>query len=321
MEETPLTQPRFDELEAFVAVAESGGVSGAARRLGVAKSMISKRVAALEQALGATLLQRLPRAVTLTDRGRAFYERARAILGQLDEAAAEVRDLQGSLRGLLRIAAPLTFGTLYLGDLLWPFLRAHPLLEVALDLDDRIVDLLGSGYDLGIRIGSMPDSSMVARVLADMPLVLCASPAYLDHAGAPATVEDLPSHACIGYAHLAAGQVWRFRAGRGGAERAIRVQSRFVANNAELMRGAAVAGLGLLMVPEFVVARELRDGTLLRLLPDTPPVGKVLHALYPRDRQGSTRVRALVDHLVDALSPQPPWVVASACRSFPIEKR
>jgi len=298
-------------MQAFVAVAETGAVSGAARRLGIAKSMVSKRVASLERHLGATLLLRMPRAVALTDRGRAFYDRARTILGSLEDAAAEVRDLQSSLRGLLRIAAPLTFGTLYLGDLLWPFLRAHPQLDVALDLDDRIVDLLGSGYDLGIRIGSLPDSSMVARVLADMPLVLCGSPSYLDRAGVPKALEDLPSHACIGYAHLAAGQVWRFRAGRGSAERAIRVQSRFVANNAELMRGAAVAGLGLLMVPEFVVADDLRSGSLTRLLPEVPPVGKVLHALYPRDRQGSTKVRALVDHLAEALTPEPPWTVHS----------
>ncbi len=302
-----MTHPRFEDIEAFVAVAESGGISGAARRLGLAKSIVSKRVTALERSVGATLLQRLPRAVTLTDRGRAYYERARSILGALDEASAEVRDLQGSLRGLLRIAAPLTFGTLYLGDLMWPFLQAHPQLEVALDLDDRIVDLLGSGYDLGIRIGPMPDSSMVARVLADMPLVLCAAPSYLDRAGIPANLDDLPAHACIGYAHLAAGQVWRFRVGRSAVEHAVRVHSRFVANNAELMRGAAVAGLGLLMVPEFVVAQDLNQGRLVRLLPETPPVGKVLHALYPRDRQGSTRVRALLDHLADALSPEPPW--------------
>lgn len=305
-----MAHPSFEDMQAFVAVAESGGVSGAARRLGVVKSMVSKRVASLERDLGATLLLRMPRAVALTDRGRAFYDRARAILGSLDDAAAEVRDLQESLHGLLRIAAPLTFGTLYLGDLMWPFLRAHPQLDVALDLDDRIVDLLGSGYDLGIRIGSMTDSSMVARVLADMPLVLCASPGYLERSGVPAALDELPSHACIGYAHLAAGQIWRFRAGRGGGERAIRVQSRFVANNAELMRGAAVAGLGLLMVPEFVVAKDIRSGALVRLLPEVPPVGKALHALYPRDRQGSMKVRALVDHLVQSLSPEPPWAVS-----------
>ena len=304
-----MSTPEIRDSEAFIAVAETGGVSGAARRLGIAKSVVSKRVAALERSLGATLLLRAARAVTLTDRGRAYYERARIILASLDEAAGEVRDLQQSLSGLIRIAAPVSFGTLYLGDLMWPFLRAHPQLEVALDLDDRIVDLLGSGYDLGIRIGSMPDSSLIARVLADMPLVVCASSDYLARAGAPKSLEDLPAHACIGYAHLPAGQVWRFEGTRAGGEQVVRVQSRFVANNAELMRDAAVAGLGLLMVPEFIVAEHLRRGDLVRVLPQSPPVGKVLHALYPRDRQGSVRIRALVDHLAAALRPRPPWTV------------
>jgi len=297
---------RLDDIHAFIAVAETRSVSGAARRLGVAKSMVSKRVSALEQALGATLLKRAPRSVSLTDRGGAFYSRARAILASLEEAAAEVRELQTSLGGLVRIAAPYTFGTMYLGRLLWPFLKAHPLLEVALDLDDKVVDLLGSGYDLGLRIGPLADSSLVSRHLADISRVLCASPEYLARHGTPASLEELSAHACVGYAHLAAGQVWRFRAGRG--ERSVRVQSRFVANNGELMRGAAIAGVGLLMVPEFIVADALASGSLVRVLPSMPPVGTALVALYPRDRQGSARVRTIVDHLAQALAPIPPWV-------------
>jgi len=297
---------RLDDITTFVAVAETRSVSGAARRLGIAKSVVSKRIVALERALGATLLKRAPRSVALTDRGGAFYTRARAILGSLDEAAAEVRELQSSLGGLVRIAAPYTFGTMYLGQLLWPFLKAHPLLEVALDLDDKVVDLLGSGYDLGLRIGPLADSSLVARHLVDIPRVLCASPDYLERHGAPTTLEDLSTHACVGYAHLAAGQVWRFRAGRW--EHTVRVQSRFVANNGELMRGAAIAGVGLLMVPEFIVADALAAGSLVRVLPAIAPVGTALVALYPRDRQGSARVRAIVDHLAAALAPTPPWL-------------
>jgi len=254
---------RFDDISAFAAVAESGSVSGAARRLGVAKSVVSKRVSELERSLGATLLKRTPRSVTLTDRGRTFYERSRAIMAALDEAATAVREEQDGLRGLLRIAAPMTFGTMYLGRMLWPLLRQHPSLEVAIDLDDRVVDLLGSGYDLGIRVGALPNSSLIARKLVDIQGVLCASPAYLERAGTPSSLEDLQRHDCIGYAHLASGQVWSFQPARGGSEpRAIRVKSRFVANNGELMRGAAVAGLGLLLVPEFIVAHALRDDEL-----------------------------------------------------------
>ena len=302
---------RLEDIKAFRAVVESGSVSGAARRLGVAKSVVSKRVTGLERALGGTLLKRSPRSVQATDRGRVFYESSHAILDSLDEAAAAVRERDGELRGAVRIAAPLTFGTMYLGDLLWPFLRQHPRLEVAVDLDDRVVDLLGSGYDLGIRIGTLPDSSLVGRRLAGMARVLCASPAYLARAGTPGSLAELPQHDSIGYAHLAAGQVWQFQPGRAGGEsRPVRVRSRFVANNGELMRGAAIAGLGLLLVPEFIVARELRDGTLVRLLPNCRPVPTALHALYPRERHLSPRIRLLVDHLAASLQPHPPWEAA-----------
>lgn len=302
---------RFDDIAAFAAVAECGSVSGAARRLGVAKSVVSKRVSELERSLGATLLKRTPRSVALTDRGRTFYERSRAIMAALDEAATLVREEQGGLRGQIRIAAPMTLGTMYLGGMLWPLLREHPALEVALDLDDRVVDLLGSGYDLGIRIGPLPDSSLIARKLVDIPRVLCASPAYLARAGLPGSIEDLPDHDCVGYAHLAAGQVWSFQPLRGSSEpRAVRVKSRFVANNGELMRGAAVAGLGLLLVPEFIVADALRDGSLVRVLPACRPVPTALHVLYPRDRHGSPRVRAVVERLAAAMKPRPPWEIA-----------
>lgn len=302
---------RLDDILAFQAVVESGSVSGAARRLGVAKSVVSKRVTGLERALGATLLKRSPRSVQATDRGRAFYESSRSILAALDDAATAVRERDGELRGIVRIAAPLTFGRMHLGDLLWPFLRQHPRLEVAVDLDDRVVDLLGSGYDLGIRIGTLPDSSLVGRKLADMARVLCASPEYLARAGTPGALTELAQHDTVGYAHLAAGQVWQFQAARAGGEtRAVRVRSRFVANNGELMRDAAVAGLGLLLVPEFIVARELRVGTLVRLLPNCRPLPTALHALYPRDRHLSPRVRLLVDHLAAALKPHPPWEAA-----------
>lgn len=298
----------LDDIAAFAAVAEASSVSGAARRLGVAKSVVSKRVAELERDLGATLLKRTPRSVMLTERGRAFYERSRAIMADLEEAAHAVREDEKELRGLIRIAAPMTFGTLYLGALLWPFLREHPALEVAVDLDDRAVDLLGSGYDLGIRIGPLPDSSLIARKLSDMPRVLCASPAYLERAGAPAALEDLTRYDCVGYAHLAAGQVWQFVPARGSSDvRTVRVKSRFVANNGELMRDAAIAGLGLVLLPEFIAAAALRDGKLVRVLPGCRPLPTALNALYPRDRQRSPRVRAIVDHLATALKPSPPW--------------
>ena len=158
----------------------------------------------------------------------------------------------------------------------------------------------GDGHLQGSQLQAFDHFALAAQGAAGEVL-------HLEAAGCPESLESLPEHACIGYAHLSAGQVWRFKASRGQGERSVRVQSRFVANNAELMRGAAVAGLGLLMVPQFIVADSLRRGELVALLPEFPPVGKTLHALYPRDRQGSARIRALVEHLAAGLQPVPLW--------------
>ena len=301
----------FDDITAFNAVVETGSISAAGRRLGLAKSVISKRVKDLEAVVSATLFKRTTRSVKLTDQGRTLYEHTRAIMNQLDEAASAVAERADQLKGTIRIAAPVSFGTLYLGQLLWPFMLRHPGLEMAIDLDDRVVDLLGNGYDLGIRVGRLPDSSLVARRLSCMRLFLCASPAYLQRHPAPRSPEDLVEHECIGYAHLTAGQVWPFEPARGSTEvRSVRVRGRVVATTGELMRDAALAGRGLAVLPEFLVSEALRDGRLVLVLPSCRPLAGSVYALYPKDRQRSLRIRALVDHLADALSKRPPWVTA-----------
>ena len=194
----------FDDIAAFNAVVETGSMSAAGRRLGLAKSVISKRVKDLEANVTTTLFKRSTRSVRLTDQGRVLYEHTRAIMTQLDEAASAVAERHDELKGTIRIAAPVSFGTLHLGRLLWPFMQRHPGIEMAIDLDDRVVDLLGSGYDLGIRVGRLPDSSLIARRLSCMRQILCASPAYLERHPAPRSPEDLAEHECIGYAHLTA---------------------------------------------------------------------------------------------------------------------
>jgi DNA-binding transcriptional LysR family regulator len=300
----------FDDVTAFNAVAETGSISAAGRRLGLAKSVISKRVKDLESRLGATLFKRSTRSVRLTDQGRTLYGHTRTILNRLDEAAASVAEREDELKGTIRMAAPVSFGTLHLGRLLWPFMQRHPGLEVAVDLDDRVVDLLGLGYDIGIRVGRLPDSSLIARRLADMRMHLCAAPAYLARHGTPKSPEDLPDHDCIGYAHLTAGQVWQFEPARGSRElRSVRVRGRFVANNGELMRDAAIAGLGIVMLPEFLVAQALRDKELVCLMPACRPVAGSVYALYPRDRQRSRKITALLDHLGGSLARQRSWLV------------
>src|ERR1700687_2190560 len=176
---------KLDAIAAFHALCGTGSTRAAARRLGVAKSVVSKRVTELEACIAATLLKRSTRSVLLTDSGQAFYERTRALLGELEDAANAVGAKGAGLRGTIRLAAPMSFGTLYLGQLLWPFLARHPELEVAVDLDDKLVDLLGLGYDLGLRIGRLADSSLIGRRLAEVRLVLCASPEYLARRGTP----------------------------------------------------------------------------------------------------------------------------------------
>ncbi len=204
----------FDNIAAFLQVVETGSISAAAVRFNLAKSVVSKRLADLEKQLGVDLLHRSTRGVAPTDKGVAFHKRARDIIQQLDVAADEINDQGGDLCGQLRITVPMSFGTLCLGPLLFPLLSKHPRLEVAVNYDDRFVDLAGEGYDLAVRIGRLHDSSLVARKLALSRRMVCCSPDYARHAGLPATFEEIPNHTCIGYANVHSSQIWQFEPDR-----------------------------------------------------------------------------------------------------------
>lgn len=289
---------RLDDIATFLQVVDSGSISAAARQLNLSKSVVSKRITDLEAALGGALLQRSTRQVQPTDRGLAFYERGRSILQQLDEAAEEVAESDGDLRGSLRITAPMSFGTLYLGPVLFDFARRHPRLALALDLDDRMVDLVGQGYDLAIRITRPRDSALIARRLAISRRVVCASPDYAAAAGLPRTLAELPQHEAIGFAGTPATWLWQFEPfAAGGPPRSVAMRSRITVNNGEAGRDAAIAGLGLVVLPTFIVADALRDGRLVRVVLEAEPTADIVHALYPQTRHLSRRVRALVDHL------------------------
>lgn len=299
---------RLDDIEAFLAVVETSSVSAAARRLGLAKSVVSKRVSDLETAIGAELLHRSSRKVIPTDRGHGFYRRARELLQQLDEAIDEAGEAEGELRGLLRIAVPMSFGTMHLMPLLAPLFTQHPKLNIALDLDDRKVDLAGGGYDLGIRIGRLADSALAARRLAVSRRVVVCSPAYARTHGLPASPDDLPQHECISYANTPALQQWTFQPVRsGGQPRQVLVKGRIVANNGEAIREAAIAGLGLAVLPSFIVCDALRDGRLIDAMPHHTPAPDGIYAVYPKTRLPSRKVRAVIDHLVEAIGEPAPW--------------
>ena len=299
---------RFDDIVTFLQVVEAGSITAAAERLGMSKSVISKRISDLESAVDVELFRRSTRHVIPTDRGMAFYEKMRTLVHELEGAVEQVSMRDGELRGRLRITAPMTFGTMHLGPVLAGFARQNPELELAIDLDDKIIDLVGNGYDMAVRIGRLHDSSLVARKLCRSRRVVCCSPGYAREKGLPATIDELSAHACIDYANVHANRLWQFEpAELGGPPRSALTHSRLVANNGEAMRDMALAGLGLVILPLFLVAEQLRNGTLLNALPGATPLPDSIYAIYPPSRHVSRRVRALIDHLIVAFSETPPW--------------
>lgn len=298
----------FGDIRAFLQVVERGGINAAAMRLDVAKSRLSERIARLEGELHAKLLHRSPRGVSLTDAGQRFYERMRDVLARMQQAVDEVSGDERHLTGSLRIAAPMSFGIAYLGPLLYDFLRDHPALDLTLELDDRYVDLLSGGYDLAVRIGRLHDSSLVARPLATSRRVLVCSPGYARRRGVPATIEDIGHHDCICYGNASIAPYWQFvpRAGD-KTPRQIVARGRMHLNNGESMRDAAIAGLGIAVLPRFIAAPALRTGKLLELLPGSPPTSDTIYAVYPQTRYVSRGVRALIDMLVAAFEHAAPW--------------
>lgn len=297
------------DIRAFLQVVESGGVSAAATRMSVSKSVLSSRVARLERLLRVQLLHRSQRGMSLTAAGQRFHDRMRDLLSGLQQAVDEAAgESGGSICGSLRISAPMTFGTQYLGPSLYRFMHDHPALNLVLELDDQYVDIQGGGYDLGIRIGRLQDSSLMARRLADSRRVLCCSPAYARTHDVPETVEQVAEHDCICYGNASIAPYWQFEPdGAGGEPQQIVVRGRTHLNNGESMRDAAIAGLGLAALPLFIAAPAIRSGELIIVLPERPPTPDAIFAVYPRTRYLSHAVRALIDVLVEAFKDGAPW--------------
>jgi DNA-binding transcriptional LysR family regulator len=292
----------LDDLLAFVQVAETGSFANAAARMGLSKSIVSRRVARLEEGLGVKLLTRTATGALRTATGEEFFARSAAILADLAAAREAAASAASGLAGHIRLTAPLTFGTTHLAAALADFARAHPAIVLDIHLDDGVVDLVGGGYDLAIRIGNLPDSSLLARRIAPIRRVLLASPAYLEARGEPAHPRDIARHDVLVYAN---GDRWRFRVGARWEQ--VRGIPRLRANNGDLMRTAAVAGLGLVILPSFIAAPAIEDGTLRLLLSGFALEEAGLYALMPPGRAPTARVRALVDALVARFGPEPAW--------------
>lgn len=298
---------RLDLVQAFAAVAEAGSSSAAAGRLGVARALVSKRVAALERRLGVRLLARTTRRVGLTGEGDAFLPHARRMLAEYQEGVDELARRRGEPHGRLKLSAPMSFGIRHLGPLLAAFAERFPALKVELVLSDRFVDLVQEGFDLALRIGDLPDSTLIARQLAPVRIVLGAAPAYLGRSGVPREPADLARHRCLHYGYLATGQRWQLEGD--GRRETVLVDDCFVANNGDTLAGAAEAGLGIVLLPTFIVGDALRAGRLVRVLGGWEVPRFALHAVWPAGGRPPVRVRALVDFLLGRFGDPPYWDV------------
>jgi DNA-binding transcriptional LysR family regulator len=286
---------------AFVRVAETGSFARAAERMALSKPVLSRRVARLEDQLGARLLTRTARGAQPTDIGQSYYARAANILAELEAAQEVVAEAVTQVAGPIRLTAPLSFGVMHLGPALADFARQHPKVELDVEFEDRNADLAGGGYDLAVRIGNLADSSLVARRIAPVRKVAVASPLYLDRAGRPARPADLAMHDILFYQH----EQWRFRVGE--RWETVRGQPRMRANNGMMLVAAAAAGLGIVVLPSFIASPAIQSGELEVILRDYPLEEAGLHAVMPPGRAATARVRALVDFLVKRFGPEPGW--------------
>ena len=296
----------FQALRVFAQVVESGSFSGAAARLGLSATATSRHVAELEAHLQTRLLNRTTRRVSLTESGRAFYERSVQLLADLDEAEQEAARAAVVPRGTIKLTTSVNFGVRNVAPAIAAFVSAHPDVRFDVSLSDRVVDLVEEGFDLAIRIGAVGSESLVARKLGETRLVPCASPAYLAARGAPRAPEDLQGHNCFTYEYGSPRDLWRFRDAE-GRERNVRVKGNLHSNNGDLLAEAAARGAGIVCEPAFIVGPELRAGRLVPLLQEfrTEPVP--IFAVYPSRKHLSAKVRRFVDFLVERFADAQDW--------------
>jgi DNA-binding transcriptional LysR family regulator len=288
----------IEDMRAFVEVAGGGGFTRAAARLGVAKSVVSRRIAKMERDLGVQLLSRTTRGVTLTDAGADFRQRSELIIGAFDEARDAAAAHRGQVAGKLRLAAPAAFARL-LAPTLVQMGQTHPRLEIDVSFTDRVVDMIAERFDAAIRIGALPDSSLMARRIAPIRSVVAASPGYLAKAGRPETPADLARHSCLLYAMSPVGG-WSFRIGARWTQ--IQVAGRFRSDNGETIVDWAVAGLGICNSPSFLVDEQIADGRLEPLFTDYPTPEFGIYVVRPPGGEATARVKLLTDLLAERLS-------------------
>jgi DNA-binding transcriptional LysR family regulator len=294
------------DIAIFVKVVELSSFTAAAEALEMSQPVVSKSVTRLEEKLGARLLNRTTRRLSLTEAGSELYRRSVRALEEIENAELEVARFQTEPRGTLRVSAPMSFSILHLGSTIQPFLERNPGVTLELNLDDRRVDLVEEGIDVAIRIGRLEESSLVARKITPCRQVLCAAPSYLAKRGTPMQPEDLLEHNCIVYSFLANAREWRL-IDQAGELHVVPINGSIHSNNGLVNRAAAVAGAGIVLLPTFYIGDQLRSGELKPILCQFKPPDIALYAVYPERRNLTPKVRAFVDFLAATFGPEPPW--------------
>lgn len=292
----------LDDMRIFVTIVNTGSFTSAAERLMLSKQFVSRRVAALETGLSAQLLVRNTRRLSVTDVGQVFFQHASRILDEVRQAEEAISLRQSQLVGSFRISLPHTYGLKHIAPLLSRFQHQNPAVNLNIEINDRFVDLVGEGFDMALRIGVLADSSLIARKLGVLPMVICGSPEYLQLAGLPADPGELACHRCLLYGKEGL-HGWNLPVQ--GKNQLFPVKGPVSSNNGEVLRESAEAGLGLALLPRFIVEEAIQAGRLMPVLADYTPPGLTLNAMYPQHRQHSPVIRALLSFISEHISSEP----------------
>jgi DNA-binding transcriptional LysR family regulator len=295
---------KFQEMRAFVAVADAGSFVRAAESLALSKAAVSRFVNELEARLGVRLMHRTTRKLSLTEGGEVFHTRCQALLADIAEAEAEVSSRSGEAAGLVKVNAPFTFGILHLAPLWGEFKARHPHVTLDVTLSDRVVDLVEEGYDLAVRIARLPSSTLISRKLSATRMVVCASPQYLERAGTPQHPSQLARHAVLAYSHWSGRDEWQFDGPDGPVS--VKTEPWIRTNSGDTCRAGALRDQGIVMQPSFLVGTDLAAGTLVELLPQYRALELGIYALYPTRKHVTPKVRLLIDFLVESFK-TPRW--------------